>query len=179
MGEAMALNLQGHLSRVGAPSLCFYNRTESRGSSVLDIGGVRMASVSELITHTDICFISVSNDEALTAIITSMLGNDAADGLRQKIIVDTSTVHPHKSSWAQQKLMEKGASFIAAPVFGASPVARKGQLLFVIAGAEEAVQAIQPFLVGVIARGILRLGEDVTQASLLKTAGYLSWRFSF
>ncbi|KAB8227787.1 NAD(P)-dependent oxidoreductase [Aspergillus alliaceus] len=168
MGLAMASNLQNHLSRIGAPPLRFYNRTETRGQPILDIGGIHCASIEDLIIDVDICFIAVSDDAAVTSIINSIL---AADPLHEKIIADTSTVHPDISSWARRELALKGAEFVAAPVFGASPVAREGRLLFVIAGADEAVRAIEPFLEGVMARKTLHLGADVTKASLLKTTG--------
>ncbi|KAL2827824.1 3-hydroxyisobutyrate dehydrogenase [Aspergillus cavernicola] len=171
MGQAMALNLQTHLSRINAPPLHFYNRTEARGQSLQGICGVQSASIQDLIVAVDICFISVSDDKAATSVIGSILEGPQTDNLQRKIIVDTSTVHPDVSTWAQQELSGKGAKFIAAPVFGASPVAKEGRLLFVVAGPDEAVKVIEPFLVGVLARKILRLGEDAAKASLLKTAG--------
>ncbi|KAI9929344.1 hypothetical protein MW887_000812 [Aspergillus wentii] len=170
MGLAMALNLQSHLSRVGAPSLRFYNRTEARGESIREIGGVQSTGVQDVIASVDICFISVSDERVVSSIINSVL-EIPADQLRGKIVVDTSTIHPDTSSWAQRHLSGKGASFIAAPVFGASPVAMEGKLLFVVAGADEAVKAIEPFVDGVMARKTLYLGTDAAQASLLKTTG--------
>lgn len=58
-----------------------------------------------------------------------------------------------------------------APVFGASPVAEAGQILFIIAGPKHATQTISPFIKGVMGRGIIDLGEDVSKASLMKTSG--------
>ncbi|KAL3470729.1 NAD binding domain of 6-phosphogluconate dehydrogenase-domain-containing protein [Aspergillus californicus] len=171
MGQAMALNLQAHLSRTSAPLLGFYNRTESRGQSLIDIGGVQSPSIQALIAAVDICFISVSDDKASTAIINSILESPLLVNLHGKIVVDTSTVHPDVSSWAQRELGARGASFIAAPVFGASPVAQEGRLLIVVAGVDEAVKVVEPYLVGVLARKTLRMGEDAAKASLLKTAG--------
>jgi 3-hydroxyisobutyrate dehydrogenase-like beta-hydroxyacid dehydrogenase len=65
----------------------------------------------------------------------------------------------------------KELSYSTAPVFGASPVAEEGQLLFVVAGPSRAVDAINPFLNGVMGRAVIRLGEDVSKATLLKTCG--------
>ncbi|GAB1197198.1 hypothetical protein APSETT444_006489 [Aspergillus pseudonomiae] len=146
MGLAMALNLHSHLSHVGAPPLCFYNRTEARGQPILDKGGVQSASIADLIAQVDICFIAVSDGTVVTSIVNSIIEASTPEQLHGKIIVDTSTIHPDVSSWAQRTLAEKGASFVAAPVFGASPVAREGRLLIVTAGADEAVRAIEPFL---------------------------------
>lgn len=54
-------------------------------------------------------------------------------------------------------------------MFGSTPVAQAGQLLVAIAGRESAVAVIEPYLKGVVARGVIRVGEDPAQALLLKT----------
>jgi 3-hydroxyisobutyrate dehydrogenase-like beta-hydroxyacid dehydrogenase len=58
-----------------------------------------------------------------------------------------------------------------APVFGASTVAEEGQVLFVVAGPAAATGILTPYLKGVMGRGVLQLGEDVSKSSLLKTSG--------
>lgn len=170
MGLGMAINLQRHLVQSGAPSLYCHNRTMSRGDSLEAIGGIPCPSIEDLLCRSDVIFMSLSDDTALASTVDAMIGS-GGDGLTGKIIVDTSTVHPSSSAKAEARLREMGAKFLAAPVFGASPVAAQGKLLFILAGPEEAVQTISPYLVGVMGRGVIRLGEDVRQASLLKTAG--------
>lgn len=126
----------------------------------------------------------ISDDSVLDSIVSEML---ACGSLTGKIIVDTSTVHPDSSVRASKKLTEAGAVFAAgtshpgspsapkltdqAPVFGASPVAEAGQLLFVVAGPTAATEAIAPYLKGVMGREVISLGEDVSKASLMKTSG--------
>lgn len=166
----MAVNLQKHLSRTGAPSLHYHNRTMSRGEPLKTIGGVPCSSIGELITKSDIVFLSLSDDIALASTLDAMI-RESGDELAGKTIVDTSTVHPSSSVKANTRLADKKARFVAAPVFGASPVAAEGKLLFILAGPTEAISAINPYLVGVMGRGVIRLGEDVKQSSLLKTAG--------
>ncbi|PYI00021.1 3-hydroxyisobutyrate dehydrogenase [Aspergillus ellipticus CBS 707.79] len=170
MGQAMALNLQTHLSHTNSPPLHIYNRTAARGQPLLAIGAISSSSIQALLQAVDICFIAVSDSNAVTSIINTILEVPAAD-LHQKIIVDTSTIAPGTSAWAQGCLRERGASFVAAPVFGASPIAKEGKLLVILAGADKAVKAVEPFLVGVLARKTLYLGEDAAKASLLKTTG--------
>lgn len=170
MGLGMATNLQRHLSQVGASALHYHNRTMSRGQTLQGLGGVPCESIAGLVSQSDVVFLSLSDDSALAATLDAVIQAGAAD-LAGKIIVDTSTVHPRSSEEAQVRLRAAGAEFIAAPVFGASPVAAEGRLLFVLAGTEDAVRVISPFLVGVMGRGVIRLAEDVKEASLLKTAG--------
>jgi hypothetical protein len=50
-------------------------------------------------------------------------------------------------------------------------VAEAGQILFVMAGPSSATEAIAPFLKGLMGRGVIELGEDVSKSSLLKTSG--------
>lgn len=173
MGLGMATNLQRHLSQLGAPPLHYHNRTMSRGQALQGLGGVPCESIADLVSNSGVIFLSLSDDPALAATLDAIIGAGAGsnDLLSGRIVVDTSTVHPRSSEKAQARLRASGAVFVAAPVFGASPVAAEGRLLFVLAGPEDAVRVISPFLVGVMGRGVIRLGEDVKEASLLKTAG--------
>lgn len=170
MGLAMATNLQRHLKSLGARDLHYTNRTLSRGAPLQDdLGAVPCASIADLVASSDIIFLSLSDDKALSATLDGILSSPG--DLAGKIVVDTSTVLPASSARAATRLRANGAEFVAAPVFGASPVAAQGQLLFIIAGPDAAVEAFEPFVVGVMGRGIIRLGEDVRKASMMKTAG--------
>lgn len=171
MGLGMATNLQNHLIKAKAPSLQYYNRTLSRGAPLQEIGGVARPDVKDLVKNADIVFMSLSDDAALEATLDSILEASSPIDLTNKVIIDTSTVHPLSSAKAHDRLKERSAKFIAAPVFGASPIAAQGKLLWIVAGPNDAVEAISPFIVGVMGRGVIRLGEDVQQSSMMKTAG--------
>lgn len=58
-----------------------------------------------------------------------------------------------------------------APVFGASPMAEAGKLIFVIAGPPTAKATIAPYLKNVMGRSVIDMGIDVSKSSLLKIAG--------
>ncbi|KAK1561748.1 uncharacterized protein LY79DRAFT_573876 [Colletotrichum navitas] len=171
MGLAMASNLQKHLVKLSAPNLQYYNRTLSRGAPLSEIGGLARSNVKDIANNTDIIFMSLSDDTALEATLDALLEIPASIDLTGKVIVDTSTVHPSSSATARDRLADRNAKFVAAPVFGASPVAAEGKLLWIIAGPRDAVDRIGPFIIGVMGRGIIRLGEDVQQSSMMKTAG--------
>lgn len=89
--------------------------------------------------------------------------------VKGRIVVDTTTVHPYTSSAISSQLQEAGASFIAAPVFGATPLAQAGRLLMAVAGPQSSILKIDPFLKDVVARNVLKVGEDPAKALLLKT----------
>lgn len=170
MGIGMATNLQKHLVQSSSTNLTYHNRTLSRGEPLRQLGASAASSIADLAANADIIFLSLSDDAALNQILSSLC---ACENLSGKIVVDTSTVHPDTTAAAGHRLTELGAKFVAAPVFGASPVAASGQLLFILAGDADAIQAISPFIVGVMGRDSIHLGDDAAKASLLKTAGYV------
>jgi 3-hydroxyisobutyrate dehydrogenase-like beta-hydroxyacid dehydrogenase len=91
--------------------------------------------------------------------------------LASKVFVDCSTVHPETSTIVSQLLQQKQASFVAAPVFGASPVAESGKLIFAMAGPQDTIKALEPLVKDVMGRAIINMGTDVQKSSLLKIAG--------
>ena len=94
--------------------------------------------------------------------------------LEGKVWVDTSTVHPETCAKCSERLGQKGVTFIASPVFGASPMATAGKLIFSMAGPAATIESLRPFIVDVMGRSIINMGEDVRKSSLLKIAGYVA-----
>jgi 3-hydroxyisobutyrate dehydrogenase-like beta-hydroxyacid dehydrogenase len=89
--------------------------------------------------------------------------------LTNKIILDTTTVHPSTTASISTLLTTHSASYIAAPVFGSTPVAQAGQLLMALAGPSPAIRTVSPFLQGVLARAVIVVGTEPEKALLLKT----------
>ncbi|KAH8669603.1 NAD binding domain of 6-phosphogluconate dehydrogenase [Tricladium varicosporioides] len=167
----MATNLQKHLKSLNQPdSLSFTNRTLSRGDPLLELGATSCTSADEVVLKSDITFISLSDDAAVESAIADIcsLGDLKLKG---KIIVDTTTVHPDTSFSVSQKLEKFGVQLVAAPASGASPLARSGELLFLVSGPNSAISTIAPLLKGVMGRDAKILGEDIRKASLMKTTG--------
>jgi len=126
-----------------------------------------------MITMLVIVFVAnrkkqVSNDAVLSDIVDDIINSG---DIRGKIVVDSSTVHPDTTKTLATKLGAVGASFVAAPVFGASPMAKAGKLIFCIAGPVAAKEAIQPYLKDVMGKSVIDLGEEPSKASLLKISG--------
>lgn len=112
-------------------------------------------------------FRQVSDDEALTGVIQETLASGA---LSDKIIVDTTTVHPSTTRSITTQLTAANASYIAAPVFGATPLAQAGHLLMAVAGPASAIGIVSPYLKSVVARNVIQVGDDPSKALLLKTS---------
>ncbi|KAL2881328.1 hypothetical protein SGCOL_003278 [Colletotrichum sp. CLE4] len=113
----------------------------------------------------------ISNDEVLDSLVSKVLDTWSSALLEGKIWVDTSTVHPDTAAKCSERLAKVGATFVASPVFGASPMAAAGQLIFAMAGPSAAIGKLRPFVVDVMGKSIIDMGEDVRKSSLLKISG--------
>ncbi|CAG8026558.1 unnamed protein product [Penicillium olsonii] len=168
MGLAMASNVQKYLQREGKPVLKSWNRTASRGAPLVSLGAIECESIADLVSQCDIVFISTSDDAALVAIVDQIL---AVPTLEDKVFVDTTTVHPNTTTDTSNRLKDRGALFVAAPVFGATPAAQSGSVLMAQAGPSDAIATIAPFGKGVIARDVMIVSDQPEKASMLKTLG--------
>ncbi|KAJ9133750.1 6-phosphogluconate dehydrogenase family protein [Pleurostoma richardsiae] len=168
MGIGMSRNLQEYLKSSGAPNLIFTNRTLSRGQALQDLGAIPVETVGEVAKRSDIIFSCVSNDQVLSEVARDII---ASGDIKGKVYVDCSTVHPDTSVKISKQIADAGGSFVAAPVFGAAPMAAAGKLIFVTAGPSEATDKISPYLKGVMGRSVIAMGTDVSKSSLLKIAG--------
>jgi 3-hydroxyisobutyrate dehydrogenase-like beta-hydroxyacid dehydrogenase len=110
MGIGMAKNLQKYLSNTSAPPLIFTNRTLSRGDSLKELGGISVASVTEVAKKSEIIFSCVSNDAVLQQVTDEII---ALGDIRGKIYVDCSTVHPDTSVKIAAQITAAGGQFVA------------------------------------------------------------------
>lgn len=110
----------------------------------------------------------MSDDEAVKAVVAAVISTDTVRG---KIVVDTSTISPATSGAMTRDLASAGATYIAAPAFGATPVAVQGRLLFALAGSSSAISIVKPIIEACLARSVIIVGEDPVKATLLKTTG--------
>jgi 3-hydroxyisobutyrate dehydrogenase-like beta-hydroxyacid dehydrogenase len=95
--------------------LILYNRTSSRSedlSSQLGPNKTKIAeTISDAVKSSDIIFMCLGDDAAVTSTVDSILENDVTG----KLIVDCSTVHPDTSNALEKKVTEKGAEFVGMP----------------------------------------------------------------
>lgn len=169
MGLAMASNLQRHLATKKATSLIYSNRTMSRGSPLQALGAIPEPNFEKMVSQCGIIFTMVSNDSVLQSLLSTAMGS--SQSLKDKIFVDCSTVHPETVSSAVSELKSKGASYVAAPVFGGNPIAVDGKLVFAIGGPKSVTEAVKPLIQDVMGRRVIDCGEDAAKSSLLKIAG--------
>ncbi|KIV89468.1 hypothetical protein PV10_06865 [Exophiala mesophila] len=168
MGRGMCKNLveKGNLSH----PLIIHNRTVKRAQELsAKIGhSVVASSIRELVSKADIIFYCLGDDPAVLSTLDEILQSDVTG----KVLVDCSTVHPDTTTKEAELIENKGASFVACPVFGAPAMADSGNLICVLAGKVEAVDKVKPFCKGVMGRENIDFsGQEPRKATLLKVLG--------
>ncbi|KAK0118236.1 hypothetical protein ONS95_012539 [Cadophora gregata] len=170
MGRGMCKNLveKGPLDK----PLIIFNRTEKRATDLsksLPSGKSTVSSsIEDLVSKSDIVFTCVGDDAA----INSTIDTAVKAGVKGKLFVDCSTVHPETSEGLAKKVTEAGGEFVACPVFGAPAMADNGQLVCVLAGPKESVEKVKPYTKGVIGRANVDFGgQAVGKATTLKIIG--------
>ncbi|KAK1658891.1 NAD binding domain of 6-phosphogluconate dehydrogenase-domain-containing protein [Colletotrichum godetiae] len=168
MGLPMAVNLQKKLQSHGA-NLTFSNRTVSKGAALVEAGAVAKNNIVEVAQICDDIFTMVSADAVLQSLVEELLASGI--DLSGKTFIDCSTIHPNTAGSVSETLQKAGATFIAAPVFGANPVAQAGRLIFAMAGPTATIERLEPLVVDVMGRKVINMGEDVKKAPMLKVTG--------
>ncbi|KAI4108742.1 MAG: hypothetical protein L6R37_000906 [Teloschistes peruensis] len=172
MGRGMCKNLveKGQL----AHPLIISNRTLQRAhdlQSKFPSGKSTVApNVAEAASRSDIIFTCLSDDAAIKETINSI--TKIPRGIKGKLFVDCSAVHPDTTNALASTLISHGAEFVACPVFGAPAMADSGQLVCVLAGPGDSVRKVLPYCKGVISRANIDFSDQPHgKATLLKIIG--------
>ena len=160
MGSGMANRLLG----AGFP-LTVYNRTPAKSKPFADAGARVASTPREAASRAKIVLSMVGDDAASREI---WLGNDGALGgaAPNSILIESSTLTGAWIHVLAAKAAERGCRFLDAPVTGTKPHAASGELVFLVGGAAEAVEAAQPVF-SVLGRDTIHLGP-VGSGALMK-----------
>ncbi len=126
MGTPMASNL----SKAGFP-LTVFNRSADKTKSFEETNVTIAQNISELVWHSDIIFTMLTNDEAVSMVYEEILGMEEISG---KLFIDMSTISEDLSVSIAQKLKQKKASLLDAPVAGSTQPASNGTLTIMVGG---------------------------------------------
>ncbi len=153
--------------------LLLFNRTKQRSielSEQLPAGKTEVVdSIAAGVAKADIIFIILSKDDVVEAAVDEILKSNDVTG---KLVVECSTIHPSTTSRLAQAITDRGAEFVAAPVFGAPAMADAGQLVGVLAGLKTSVQKARPYFKGVMARSEIDMSDEPYEKALqLKLIG--------
>ncbi|KAF2716135.1 6-phosphogluconate dehydrogenase family protein [Polychaeton citri CBS 116435] len=170
MGRLMAENLQKFLaSNEHDLPLIYFNRTISAGSGLDQLGATAAGNFADLTTRSDLIFTMVSNDAVLEELLKPVIESEAS--IADKVFVDCSTLHPETAARVSAALAKRGATFLAAPVFGGPAIAVTGKIVVAIGGPRPAFEQVEPYVLNVIGRKVIYCGKEARSASLLKIGG--------
>jgi len=165
MGRPMGHNLL----KAGFP-LVVWNRTASRADSLVAAGARLAASPKEAAAAADVLITIVSDPPALEEVLWgSGTGNATRNGensggafatlKKGAIYIDYSTVSPTLARKIADASAAAGIRFLDSPVTGGTWGAEKGELLFMVGGAPEILEAARPVLTA-MGKKIFHLGPN-------------------
>jgi 3-hydroxyisobutyrate dehydrogenase-like beta-hydroxyacid dehydrogenase len=148
-----------------------HNRTRSKAEPLI-ADGMRFAETPrEAAEQTDVVFSMVTNTQALTAITHGPDGILAGLG-PGKVYVDMSTVSPGASRGLAERVAERGAVMLDAPVSGSVITLEQGKLSVIVGGDTATFERVAPILRD-IGPTVTHVGGN-GQAVLMKIATNLS-----
>ena len=160
MGSGMA----GRLLSANFP-LTVYNRNPEKSAAFASGGADVAKTPREAASRSQIIISMVSNDAASRNI---WLGEEGAleGATATSILIESSTL---STAWIHElatQAAERGCRFLDAPVTGTKPQAASGELVFLVGGDSEVVQAVRPIF-SVLGRETIHLGP-VGSGALMK-----------
>ena len=140
----MGIPMSKRILEAGYP-LQVYNRT--RGKEIAYSGQIIPVAPtpSDLIQHTGMIVIMVSDDTAIRDIFTGPEGLLSA-GVSDRIIINMSTVSPEISKEMAELCHNHGNYYLDAPVSGSVKQAETGTLVVMVGGEETVFQKAKPVL---------------------------------
>ncbi|KAK4103661.1 6-phosphogluconate dehydrogenase C-terminal domain-like protein [Parathielavia hyrcaniae] len=156
-----------------AQPVLIYNRTKQKS---VDFSKQFPAEKTEIVesivagvARADIVFTILAKDDIVEAVADEMLKAGDVSG---KLIVECSTIHPDTTVRVAKAFRDRGAEFVAAPVFGAPAMAEIGQLIGVLAGPGASVQKASRYFKGVMAKSEIDMSDEPYEKALtLKLVG--------
>jgi len=159
MGSAVAERVLA----AGYP-LLVYNRTPEKAHALVAGGASVAESPREVASQVDVVLTSLANDTAFEAVAREVL----AAARPGTALVDLSTVSPEASARIAAKAEAASVAYLRAPVSGNPTVVRAGNLSFIVSGAYETLERVEP-VIRAIGPTIHHVG-DAEQARIVKLA---------
>jgi len=153
MGRPMARNLRraGH-------ALCVHARRADSVEPLVAAGASACTSPAEVARQAGIVFSMVADTPDVEQVILGP--NGVLEGVRPgSVVVDMSTISPSTTRDMAERLRERGAEMLDAPVSGGELGAIDGVLSIMVGGTEAAFERVLP-LFEVMGRNIVHVGEN-------------------
>ena len=140
MGEPMATRLA-----MAGLAPWVWNRTPAK-SVALSAHGARVAGTpAEVFDRSDVVVVMLANDRVVDEVLGRSEGRFGVD-VAGRTVVHMGTVPPVWSAGMAADLEAAGAAYVEAPVSGSRVPAQNGELVAMLAGADVAVDRVEPLL---------------------------------
>lgn len=149
MGKPMSKSLvkAGH-------SLTVFNRTKEKEAPLKEDGAATANSPKRVVEQAEVTFLMISDDEAVNDVFRGENGILAAD-VKDRIIVNMSTVSAEISRKMAEALNKKGGHYIDAPVSGSVKQAEESNLEVIAGGEKDIFEKVKPLLETIGKKAIL------------------------
>jgi 2-hydroxy-3-oxopropionate reductase len=163
MGAPMALNLQK-----GGHHLFLHSRSGVKERALLNGGGTECASPAEVAKAAEFIITMLPNTPDVEQVLFGEKGvaaglsshslhdspasgaagatepSHAANGVKEKLVIDMSSISPLATKTFAKRVHELGADYLDAPVSGGDIGAKNATLTIMVGGSEEAFARARP-----------------------------------
>lgn len=138
----MGFPMAGHLQKAGF-SVTVYNRTQEKAQRWQDTyKGEQAATVESAVSHADLVFMCVGNDNDVLEVATKALDNMKAG----TVLVDHTTASATIARQLDSQAKQRKIGFLDAPVSGGEAGAVNGQLTIMVGGSAEVFEKTKPVM---------------------------------
>jgi len=153
MGSAIVERLLAH-----GYSPHVWNRTREQAEPFLDRGAVWSDNP---IADCDRVVVSLYSSDVVNAVLMPLLGSVRAG----QIVIDTTTGDPESSVVWEQRLRERGAAYLDAPISGSSEQTRRGEATVIVSGDRGAFAACND-LWPILGKNVFHVGASGCAAKM-------------
>jgi 3-hydroxyisobutyrate dehydrogenase-like beta-hydroxyacid dehydrogenase len=161
MGQAMARRLVDN-----EHELVVWNRSQEKTQQFAAQTGVRAAANPAEAARAEAVITMLSDDAAVESVVFGPNGILTASQ-PGTIHISMSTISPVLSQRLVAVHLERGESYVAAPVLGRPEAAAEGKLFIIAAGQNDTLRKLEP-LFSVLGQHTFQVSEHPEQANLVK-----------
>jgi 3-hydroxyisobutyrate dehydrogenase-like beta-hydroxyacid dehydrogenase len=122
-----------------------YDTREKQMSALIPLGLKPASSPKNAAAGVDMVLLSLPNWDIVQEVVEGKEGILEAAHQTQ-IIIDCTTVPPHKTKMMAEKLAGKGIHWMDVPISGASTQAKEGNMVFMAGGEKDVFDQVKPVL---------------------------------
>lgn len=137
MGSRLAANLYDDHG-----SVMVWDRTAATAKDRAPKGSNVASTIEDLVHACDIIFLSISDDEADMEVVNRI----ALQDLKNKTIIDFSTIAPNTSVRLAQTIHEKNGEMLDVGVSGSTPQVEARSLVILVGGDEKVFKACESYI---------------------------------